>query len=458
MKMICRSYRVRRFRWACRLAPVLLLVALPAGMWPQGMLPGTSDEPRAMPSGLNLNSVSAWVGRDYLLVPNGAGQPLESYMLGYGGGVDAGWYLPGRTTRASVNYSLGYNGNSTYSELNGFDHRLSFSWTRILTRSLSLSLTGAGESSTVAGFLFQQVTSSTPNLSDVGALSNSLTPAGTAGATQTILYPGRRQTAGATATISYSPSRRFTWHASVHGQRLLPSTSYDSSAQGTLGYLGETDGGADLSLSYSLSRRTRFGAELGYFRTASRLGTTQAGSGGLTVTRVLSRRWFGSAMAGYGLGDYFVAASNTTTRRPDFTGRATLGTSFDAHTISLSAAQRIGDSYGFGAQHTMEGNLAWTWHSRRQKWSFQATAAYERLTGLQVDKIQSAVFRAAVTRRLTGKLSCTGEGGYTWGISLASASLGRQTQNGARFSIVWHPAGLVAVSRNPAPANQGEIQ
>jgi len=377
------------------------------------------------------------------LVPNTAGGPLESFMLGYGGGVDAGLYLPGKTTRASLNYNLGYNGNSTYSELNGFDHSLFFSLTRSLTRKLSFSLTGAGESTTVSGFLFQQVAGSTPDLSNAGALAGSLAPAGTAGATQTILYPGRRQTATVATTLSYSPSTRLSWHMSLHGQRLLPSHSSGPNAQQTLGYPGETDTGASLSLAYTLSRRTSFGAEAGYYRSMSQLGRTQSGSGGLSLTRVLSRRWFGSATVGYGLGDFFIAASQTTVRRPDFQGSATLGTTFDAHTLSLSTAQRIGDSYGLGAQRTMEGNLSWIWHPRRQKWSFQATAAYERLTGGQVDKIQSAVFRGALTRRLTARLSCTGEGGYTWGIVQASSSLGRQTQNGARFSIVWRPAGTL---------------
>jgi hypothetical protein len=440
---ICTCDRVRR-RWGRRLA-VALVSALPTAMFPQSAVPQDNPaEARGLPSGFRLNSVSAWVGRNYLLVENAAGAPAESYLLGYGGGFDAGLYLPGKTGRASLDYSLNYNGNTSYGELNGFDHRLFLSWTKTLNRSFSLSVTGTGESTTVQGFLFQQPASAAPDLSNAGALAGSLAPSGAAGATQTILYPARRQTATVGATLTYAASARSSWNVNLYGQRLLPSNSYNSITQQRSGYPGETDGGASLGFSYSVSRRTSVGAELGYFRGVSPLGTTQALSGGFSLTRVLSRRWFTSVLAGYGIGDYFIAASQTTVHRPDFTGRATLGTTLDAHTIYLSAAQRIGDSYGFGAQRTLDGSLAWIWHPKRRQWAFQASAGYERLTGIQVEKLQSAVFHGSLTRRLAATLSCTAEGGYTWGIGQSPAySLGRQTQNGIRISLVWRPAGTL---------------
>jgi len=447
MKKIRSSYRTWRFRatWPCRLAAAVLVLGVPAGIWPQALVPqDAAAEPRELPVGVRINSVSAWVGRNYLLAPNAAGTPIQSYTLGYGGGVDAGLYLAGRTSRASLDYSLGYNGTPTYAELNGFDHNLSFSWTRSLRRTFSLSVKGTAESITVAGFLFQPVVNSAPDLSNAGALAGSLASVGTAGATQTILYPGRRQTATAAATLSHSASRRLSWQLGMHAQRLLPSSSSDPSTQQKTGYPGATTDGVDLSLSYSLSRRTSVGAEASYFRTVSQLGGMQAGAGGFSMTRVLSRRWFGSAQVGYGLGDYSTAASKTSVLRPDFTGRATLGTSIDAHMLTVSAGQRLGDSYGFGAQRTTDASLAWTWHPRQQKWSFQATGAYEWLTGLEASKIQSAVFRGFLTRRLTGTLSCAVEGGYMWGLSNSgSLNLGQQNQNGLRLSLVWRPGGTL---------------
>jgi hypothetical protein len=429
------------------LTPLALFLVLPAAMWPQGMPQDVAQDlagARELPSGFRVNSVSGWVGRNYLLVQNAAGTPAESYLLGYGGGFDAGFYLPGKTNRASIDYSLGYNGNTTYSQLSGLDHVLSLSWTKTLTRSFSLSVTGTGESTTVQGFLFQQPVSTAPDLSNAGTLAGSLAATVAAGRTQTILYPGRRQTATAAVTLSYASSVRSSWHVSLNGQRLLPSNSNNSGAQQNIGYPGETNGGVNLAYSYSLSRRTSFGVELGYFRGISALARTQTLSSGFSLTRVLSRRWFSSATAGYGYGDYFVPATKTTVRRPDFTGRATLGATFDSHTLSLSAAELIGDSYGFGAQHTLDGELAWMWHPKRQKWAFQASAAYERLTGLQVDKLQSTMFRGVLTRRLTAKLSCAAEGTYMWGLGQATgANFGRQTQNGARFSLVWRPSGTL---------------
>jgi hypothetical protein len=449
MSMSCGWFGGERLcaRRARHLAAVAVFLMFPAATWPQDATQDTPDTPveaRGLPSGLRVNSVSAWVGRSYLPVPIGSGTLLDNYTLGYGGGLDAGLFLPGRTGRASLDYRLGYNGNLPYGELNGFDHSLFFSWRRILTRTLSLYLTGTAETVTVAGYLFQPFVSSPADLSSTGTLSGSLTQVTTPGATQTILYPGRRQTATMAATVSYAVSGRFNWHVSMRGQRLLPSNSHDSGAQEGVGYPGETEGGAGLGLTYSLSRRTSFGADINYSRTMSPLGKTQAASGGLTVTRVLSRRWFGSATAGYGLGNYFVAISHTNVSHPDFTGRAVLATSFDGHTLSLAAAQRIGDSYGFGAHHTMDGSLAWIWHPKQQKWSFQAAGSYERLNGGQVDKIQSAVFRGTVARRLTRTLSCTVEGGYAWGVSNKPAtSLEQRTQQGARLSLVWRPAGTL---------------
>jgi hypothetical protein len=431
-----------------RLLPLALLLTLPASLWPQDkpqdeQSEAAAAEPRGLPSGFRINSISSWVGRNYLVVPNAGGTASESYLLGYGGGLDAGLYLPEKTGRVSLVYNLGYNGNSTYTQLNGSDHRLSFSWTRNLTRTLSISLTGAGESVTVQGFLFEPATGTTPDRSRINALAGSLVPTGAAGATSSILYPGRRQTATMAAMLSSSASRRFTWHITVTGDRLLPTSSYDSRTRTRLGYSGETDGGANLTIFYALSRRTSFGGNFAYFRTMSPLGTTQAELGGLMVTRVLSRRWFGSATAGYGFGDYFLRAIQTSFRRPDFTGNVALGTTLNSHTLSMSVSQRLSDSYGLGAQRSREANLGWGWLPKRTKWGFRVTAGYERLTGMQVGEIQSAVFRGILTRRLTAKLSYTAEGGYTWGIAQASASLGRQTQNGARFSLVWRPSGTM---------------
>src|SRR5215467_914950 len=163
MRMFSSWYRVPR-RWASRL-PVALFLILPVSTWAQAVLPqDTAAGSRGLPSGLRLTSVSAWVGRDSLQVQNAAATPLERYLLGYGGGFDAGLYLPGRTSRASIDYSLSYNGNTSYEALNGFDHRLFFSWTNILTRSLSVSVSGVADSTTVQGFLFQQPATSAPDL------------------------------------------------------------------------------------------------------------------------------------------------------------------------------------------------------------------------------------------------------------------------------------------------------
>lgn len=444
MKTICGSHRAGLFRvaGAYRLVPVVLLLGSPAVMWSQDLLSDTPAEPRGLPSGLRVNSVSAWVGRNYLLLPNATGEPSKSDTLAYGAGVDAGLYLPGKTTQASIDYNLNYNGYENYGDLNGFDHYLFLSWKRHLTPSLSLALSGTAESLTVAGYLFQSVAGSTLDLSNAGLLAGSLTPTPAAGATQTILYPGRRKTALGTATLSYAASPRVSWQVSMYGQRLLPTASSPTSGQTAVGYPGATDAGADLSFTYAKSRRTSFGAEVGYYRAVSQSGRTQSGSAGFSVTRVLSKRWFGSALVGYGLGDYSAAGSGTTTLRPDFQGRATLGTSFDAHSLSVSVAQRIGDSYGFGAQRTMEANLSWTWHPKGRKWTFLTNGAYERLTGMQVNKIQSAFIRAALTRQLTTTLSCMAEGVYTWGLQ-SSSSLGQQSQEGFRFSLVWRPAGTL---------------
>ena len=433
-------------RRARRWAPVVLLLGMPASLWPQETPQetpqGTSVEPPRLPSGLRLNSVSSWVERNDLVVPNSAGQTSTPQMLWFGGGVDAGWYLPGKTTQASFDYSLAYNGNATYESLSGFDHNLVFSWNTKLTRRISLSVAGTGTSTTVNGFLFRSVANSAPDLSDAGTLAGSLTPAGTAGATNTLLFPARRQTAMVATTLTYSASRRVTWHVRTHGQRLLPSRPGDTSGQQTLGYGGETDTGANVALSYTLSRRTVLGADADYFRTFSPLGRTQVGSGGFTLTRVLSRWWFGSAQAGYGLGNYALEGSRTTIRRPDFRGSGTLGYSFNTHALSLSVERRIGDSYGFGAARTQQANLIWTWSPKHHKWGIEATGSYERLTGNLVNEIQSAIFRASLTRRLTNTLSCAAEGVYTWGIGQAASSLGRQNQDVARLSVVWRPAGI----------------
>jgi hypothetical protein len=227
----------------------------------------------------------------------------------------------------------------------------------------------------------------------------------------------------------------------VHGQRLLPTKIGAAGAQQGSGYPGETDEGVVASLAYSVSRRTSVGVETGYFRTVSPNGKTQAGSAGFSVSRVFSRRWYGNAVVGYGMGDFVLPSTKATFLRTDFQGRATLGATFAAQSLSLSAVRQIGDSYGLGAQSTSLANLVWTWHPKRQRWGLQSMAGFDQLSGLQAGKIETAMFQAAITRRLTDQFSCAAEGVYTWGLQAGATSLPRRSQNSMRLSIVWHPAG-----------------
>jgi hypothetical protein len=369
---------------------------------------------------------------------------FRTAMLGYGGGMDAGWYWHGRTSHASINYVLGYNGNATYEALNGFDHDISLSWNKSVSRRLSYSLIGMAQSTTVSGFLFQKVSNpaagSSADPANAGSTAGAAPPVQVPGATNTILSPARRNTAMLAATLSYAASPRLSWNVTLHGQRLLPSSDNVQGGQATMRYRGGTDGSANVSVSYALSRRTSVGSEMTYSRTFSTLSTIQVGSAAVAVSRTLSRAWFSSAAIGYGLGAYSLKGTGASVRRYDLTGRGTIGASFESSTLTASVAERMGDSYGFGAARTWNAEIAGNWHPKRGHWSFQSSAGYERMTGLLVNVMQAAIFRAGITRKLSANVSCGVDGGYAWGNAQGSASLGQHSQDGFRLSLIWHPA------------------
>ena len=113
-----------------------------------------------VPSGPTVNSVSTYTGVYALGSPtNLAGQATSASSAGtmVVGGVasDMGWYATGRQTQAFVDYSLGYNGNAQFSQLDGFDQVLMFGLQTKPSPRWTLVLNGQGESTTYGGFLYE---------------------------------------------------------------------------------------------------------------------------------------------------------------------------------------------------------------------------------------------------------------------------------------------------------------
>src|SRR5579872_2345269 len=80
---------------------------------------------RAMPSGIRINSIAAYVEGDYMRIPYVSGTPgyLTQWLYMPGGTGEIGANF-GRRTQFSADYQGGYSYNSLYPMLNGANHRI----------------------------------------------------------------------------------------------------------------------------------------------------------------------------------------------------------------------------------------------------------------------------------------------------------------------------------------------
>jgi hypothetical protein len=323
---------------------------------------------------------------------------------------------------------------------------VSLGWQRKLAPGVTITVGGAGESSTLAEFVFGAspgltLTGQSNTLAQLsGGVTGQTIPGGVAASPLSLTLFGARRRDGAfgtTLTVSQSP--RVTWRFSTSVMRDFPSASAEPTLTGGLVYPGVTKGLVSAGLTYSLSRRTEIGLEADYARTFSAYDRIQIGSATAAIDRVLARQWFVHLRAGYGALAELQTAVPAPIRR-EYHGDAGIGAKLREHTFLATVSRGIADSYGLGAANTTGGEIAWIWHRPSGNWTLQSSASYERLAGGTIRTIQGWLYQATVLRQITRQTSFAIQAVYaTDSGRLSAGGFTSLMRRGVRMTIAWTP-------------------
>jgi hypothetical protein len=363
------------------------------------------------------------------------------------GGVasDMGWYATGRQTQAFVDYSLGYNGNAQFSQLDGFDQVLMFGLQTKPSPRWTLVLNGQGESTTYGGFLYEP-SSSLSLVQQVGTVEElggappgPVTGTGVTNSPLSLtLYGARRRDASARASLVFAKSSRTTWTLSTQFIRDLPATAATSGVTGSIAYAGITEGIASLGVTHSLSRRTEVDGEITYSRSYWLGRGVQVGAGQVGIGHDLSRQWFVRVFGGYG-GMTEFPASLKAPYAGSMQGGGSIGAKIDNNTLVVSANRSVSDAYGLGASNSTSGQFAWTWQRPGGPWTLGTSVAYERLAGTTFGLIQGWMGLGTVTRRLSRQFTLVAQGIYASDAGTAGGDFASLMRRGVRLSLMWKP-------------------
>lgn len=426
---------------------VLLLSALSLAPVAFAQIPslGPFDPDRGLPSGLQLNDVTMFIGGLDYQVPVGTNGVVASTPLrDYTGGItaDVGWYVPGERNQFFVTYGGTYNANVQYSSLNAYNQQAALSWRSKLGRRLILTINGTAQSATVAGFFFEGAnpvaSAPTPLANDplAGAVAGQLAPVLTSSPLTLVLYGNRYRAASGGVSLAYLQSPRLQWTFSAQEARALPTTAQTSVTGLQIAGVSNTEGMA--GLSYSVSPRTTVSIDASYLQMDTRsypLRTEMAIAG---IRRILTQRLFVHAEGGSGsvtqYGEnrlaYHAVAGITTT---------TVG----GHTFSLDGRYDDFDLIGLGAAHTSAANLGWYRNRPGSGWTFGLSGGYQRLQGDGVQLLQGWFGGASLTRQLSTHTKIALQAAYATNSGHAQEGFANLTETNVRLAFIWSPQPLV---------------
>lgn len=425
----------------CRALLVALVVITP--VWSQQTEeqtdPDLVDVVQNVRPGLRINSLSANVG-GYFLHPRArvandpSGRTLGALATG-GASADVGWRSPSERAPASLDYHVAYNAYAQASELNGFDHALSFLAETDNSRRFVFTVSAAGFSTLVSSLMFQPSRTPGDSLGGVAA--------GDAGLPEPVdlnsalsLFGYSLRSATIRSGFRFSQTRRVQWHGGVLVGRLVPGRARDAELGTGAPYPAMTYGASEGGVTYSLSPRTAIGSTLSYDRIYSQTERYQVGQARITVTRQIGLRSFASLTGGYGL---LYSLRPPSSHRRSYTVAGSFGTAARGHTLTLEAYRMIADRYGLGAENTHGAEITWGWQERSGSWALGGGVGYTRLSGGALQRIDMVSSGFSVTRRLTQRTFCIAEVAYAMrsgGDAMGFIDLGRRA---VRMSLVWRP-------------------
>ncbi|MCZ2147249.1 MAG: hypothetical protein LC126_05690 [Bryobacterales bacterium] len=457
------------------------LLAIPAGRSAaqSGLIQPATQEVTNQ-NGWRLYSASASFGYSTLALP-------VSYMPTYSlqqlqGDFDGiasasfGYNFTGSKGSFSLLYSPSVVGRVRYSNLSSYNQSLNMRGSIHVAPRWDLSVNLSGNDSTLDQLLFSPaiLSPATSPVTTLGDLIQSfrvnqytndqlasiltgtpyvLTPS------RNILYGTRFFTSTLTTGLDYRHTPRLSFHFSAGATRA--QTRNNTDVQGQLNFLipRTTSEQANFSVDYSLSPRTRIGAQVNSSHVDSSLGRYVISTTSLLLNHNLSPAWSVGVSAGPGYAAVLRVDPRYTTGQPAGLGYiAQANTSYTRgeHSLTISYNRMVSDNYGFQSQssHTIAGT--WQWNRPGRSWGLFAGGGLQKIIGGVLGDFQTAYANGGIVRSLTPQLSMNCTYGYVNRQTANIFDLAQQNLNGSsvRVTLMWSPQPQREVAR-PAPGVGG---
>jgi hypothetical protein len=413
-----------------------LLVALAA------LVPAHAQTPQApqtqpaarVPAGLRIDSLALDSYTFHYWGTAGARNQTDWLTFGRAS-ANVGLYFPGTRASGALTYHAGYLRNPTVSTLNGLDQSVALSLDSTGGRT-RVSLEGRADSRLANSAIFEAprslnvlreeatVDDVRDEFSDGVAAQLADTPI------EQFLSGARRRSAAVQTSISRSHSPRLVSAVSLGFTRDIPSPAEGTGIPSV--YPAVTAGVANISTTYSLSRRSRISGFGAFSLSESRLSRSRTQSAGIGLERMIGRTSFAQIQGGYAR----LMHVGEPLARNSYVAGGSLGTFKGFHRFVGTARRTMGDSHGLGTGSGIVTEGAWLWSSPRVSWSTEATYGCERMQLDTRGTLQACLSHVNVSRLLSRNVQLMFSGVYV-------------LQSGARITNYRGTAFLVSCTWSP---------
>jgi hypothetical protein len=336
-------------------------------------------------------------------------------------------------------------GMTRYTELNSYNQAASIDLSRSLSEKWTVSLSGAGQDTTLAQFMFQPsnlslLANSSSSFDDlaaafsVGQFSNSQVATMLTGSaildtpTRNLLLGNRVLSVSLQASIAYTHSSRLSFRFASFAAGAQRVKGIDT---GLLPSSKGINGG--VAMSYSLSPRTQIGASADISHIYNSFQRSNVVSTMGSWGRKMGPRWFLRAGAG---GAYNKSHGQPSTLQA--IGEAAIGFWTFNHTFVASANRSATDPFGIAAaENTLIGGT-WSWHPATS-WTVSSGFGYQRLKSVVFQELTGWRTGIGVSKSIGSGMTVTADYSYMNGTSLFLSTLADRSIHSARLSLSWSP-------------------
>ncbi len=378
-----------------------------------------------------------------------------------GGAVTVAWAGARDRSDWSLNYTGSYMRDVRYSALSGFSHQFSINTGHRLADRWDLRFSAAASIADTNELLFSQnlystLSSTSASFSQItggmlaGSSSNSpvnslLTGTQAAASPALLLYGGRTLSAAAQLMLAYHVSPRTTVQLTAGGIRNQALAQSSRSADESALLFQATTGSVGLNVAHSLNSRTEVSVGVQTFRALSGPAQVSYNSATMSLSRVLSQRWFAS-VGGGGMTSPGLRSSSGPARAQNlqYVANGTIGFKTYENTFFASWS-RSADTYGLGSTAVIAGSGGWTWARPGRSWSTGATFSQQQMLGSIFSTIDAWQADFRFQRALSSHAAVRAEYAYMRlsGPALFSAF----SPSAIRLTLTWSPGiGLLRVN------------